>query len=220
MAKSLFGIETRKEVLVQSLFLEGLISHFLSWLCGVKDSKNSMSFGNTSKALSFNNKINLLIDIGALKKQDQSKFVTFMEIRNQFMHNSWASSYKECFEFLPGKANYLFKLYPQNSSLTEENQLEAAVGDLFNEVIKATMELMERIKDKAGVEAELDVRKRQVEILEESISKAQVAFDEAIDTLLKKETTIKIKNLKGIGTLMYNYIFNEAKKLLEAEKDK
>ena len=81
------GIDIRKEILLSSLYLESFLSHFLGGMLGIKDISNSMSLGNTGKALSFSQKLNLLIDIGALKKDDQKKFLAFMEIRNQFMHN-------------------------------------------------------------------------------------------------------------------------------------
>lgn len=43
----------------------------------------------------------------------KSKFVAFMEIRNQFMHNMNALTYVKCFENLPGKQKWILNTYPQ-----------------------------------------------------------------------------------------------------------
>ena len=74
------GIKKRNFVLTISLVIESIISIFLSRLLGIQDHKQTISFSNKSSNLSFNQKVGLLIDIGALKAESKSKFITFMEI--------------------------------------------------------------------------------------------------------------------------------------------
>src|SRR5688572_19762225 len=94
------GIEKRQNILNVSLLVENFTSLFLSRLLEIQDHRKTISFGNKSSSLSFNQKVNILIDIGALNATDKIKFQTFMEIRNQFMHNIDADSYENCFKYL------------------------------------------------------------------------------------------------------------------------
>ena len=49
--------------------------------------EESYTLGNKSSALSLKTKTDLLIDLGALNKEEQKKIIYFFEIRNQFIHN-------------------------------------------------------------------------------------------------------------------------------------
>ena len=53
----------------------------------------SKPLGNTSSALSFSQKVNLLLDYKSITKEEKLKLESFMNIRNQFMHNQSADSY-------------------------------------------------------------------------------------------------------------------------------
>lgn len=81
------GIEKRKFILQSSLLVESFTSIFLSRLLEITDRTQTFSFSNKSSSLSFNQRLNLLIDIGAIEANNRNKFLAFMEIRNQFMHN-------------------------------------------------------------------------------------------------------------------------------------
>src|SRR6266446_5696534 len=104
MAKSkirwILGVEKRLDVLEAALTMEHLTSAFLTSLLGIKDWQGSKVFGNKSGCISFNQKIDLLIEIGALSKDLRTKYQTFMEIRNQFMHNINAESYEKCLSLI------------------------------------------------------------------------------------------------------------------------
>ncbi|MDP3445793.1 MAG: hypothetical protein Q8T08_23275, partial [Ignavibacteria bacterium] len=104
----------RVDILQYSLMVENFSSIFLSTLLDIPDFKESKSLGNRSGNLSFNQKIDLLIDIQAIEKKEKSKFSNFMSIRNQFMHNIDADSYENCLKNIEGADKFLLKTYPQD----------------------------------------------------------------------------------------------------------
>jgi len=135
IANNPWGIEYRTEVLMAALALESHTSTFLAKLLGIDDVKNTKSFGNKSGNLSFTNKIQLLIEIDAIPKDEKKKFQTFMEVRNQFMHNIEAQSYVDCYNNIDGKEKFILKLYPQNEALERESKLRFATNKLSVELI-------------------------------------------------------------------------------------
>lgn len=142
------GLNNRTEILTFALLLEQFSSILIKGLLGIGVSKETISFGNKSGCLSFNQKINLLIDIGALPPEDKKKYQTFMEIRNQFMHNLSADTYEACYGFIDGKDKFVLRLYPQSDSLTTEVALKQATRELAGEVLNKTIGLFEKVKEK------------------------------------------------------------------------
>ncbi len=131
-------MEMRTDILETSLAIEGMLSVFLAGLLGIKiDPDTTNSFSNKSSALSFANKIHLLIDIGALDKEMKLKYFTFMEIRNQFMHNIKIRSYEHFFtEYLSDKKKYVLSHYKTDKkrSQSESRTSRRNVGDFESNV--------------------------------------------------------------------------------------
>lgn len=203
------GMETRSEILQYSLLLENLASIFLSTLLGIEKHEVTKTFSNQSGSLSFSQKIDLLIDIGALDKEEKKKFLTFMEIRNQFAHNFNAKSYELCFTFLDGKATFILKTFPQDSNLSLENQLQKAVSALANDVIKVTINLIDKVKEKFGSEVKNDIMSRYQKVSMQAIQEIENTFnDYYADAKIGK--SIDIEELRGLGTtirkMYYKYI--------------
>lgn len=195
------GINARSEVLEYSLMIENLCSFFLSGLLGISDYKKSKSLGNTGSSLSFNQKVELLIDIQALDSKEKSKYMTFMSIRNQFMHNIDADSYEKCFNHLKGTDNFLLAAYPQDSTWTKEKQLENATRDLAHDVITITVNLMEKVKEKIGEK----VKNEMLEEYQEASMSAITAIEKAINSVYENKVkkgvkTIGIEELKDLGS--------------------
>jgi hypothetical protein len=132
----MFKMDNRLEYLGRSLLVEALLSSFLSGLIGISDHKNSKSFGNKSSALSFKAKVNLLLDMKVFDKSDDWKLEKFMEIRNQFVHNLDAVSYEVCTNLIQGAQSKLLKEYPQEQTLSIEEQLRNSSLELANNVQK------------------------------------------------------------------------------------
>ena len=202
------GIEIRKEILQYSLLLENFTSIFLSTLLGIKNYESTKTFGNQGGSLSFNQKVDLLIDIGALDKEEKKKFLCFMEIRNQFVHNYDAKNYESCFSYLEGKANFILKAFPQDSALPMEEQLQKAVNELAGDVVKKTVNLIEKIKEKfrKDIEAEM-LRKFQQDSLQ-SITEIENVFNDLYTAKKKNgEKTIDIEELVDLGSLIKKAYF-------------
>jgi hypothetical protein len=105
-------------VLSFSLQVESLISRFLNFILNIKEP--SLSLGNKSSSLSMNQKFNLMIDTKYFPVESKAQFITFMSIRNQFMHNTDATSFVDCIKNLDGIENYLVKHFPNSNSDKEE----------------------------------------------------------------------------------------------------
>lgn len=197
------GIDTRSEVLQYALIIENFTSLFLGALLGIKDLKNSRVLGNKSNPISFNQKVTLLIEIKALDSAEKTKFLTFMEVRNQFMHNMEAHSYETCFSYLEGKDKYLLKSYPQKDGVPKEEQLKLAFKELSEDVVKSTMDLYEKVKEKIGEKAKSDLHKEFMENTTDAIREIEELFNGVYEKALKgQKETIKIEELKEIGTMI------------------
>src|SRR3954465_2362712 len=93
--------KVRLKVLEDSLQLEGYATIWLSVFLDI-DARTSKTLGNKSTAMPLNNKVSLLTDLGALEPNESEKFLKFMEIRNQFMHNPNAETFVDCFKYING----------------------------------------------------------------------------------------------------------------------
>ncbi|MBU2974937.1 hypothetical protein [Zobellia sp. B3R18] len=86
--------------------------------------EQAISLGNNSQALSMNQKIQLMLDSKFFSKKDKQSIITFMSIRNQFMHNSNAKSLESCLSFLTGKDKFI-----ENAYLKKKEENEKAGGE-------------------------------------------------------------------------------------------
>ena len=201
MALSL-GLNKRVEILARSLMVESLTSSFIGGLLGIKDPRNSRTLGNKSSSLSFNQKIDLLIDLGALNLSEKSKFQLFMEIRNQFMHNLNAASYTECFDNLEGKSKFLFRLYPPTPNLPIEEQLEKASIKLGSEVLDLTIKITETVKAKFAKDSKEEVLERSNKAFIKSIEETKRMMNQLIEAMSSKYENISTAELKDLGDLV------------------
>ena len=117
-------INTRTKVIEKAVIFEEVVSKILSIILDI-DETNSLSFGNKNLALSFNSKINLLVDLKFVPSKISSDFQLFAEIRNKFAHVRYVDNFTKCFETLKERKNK-FKSYGNKNdeqSLTEEEYL-------------------------------------------------------------------------------------------------
>jgi hypothetical protein len=176
MKKSNSILDTRLAVLFSSLMIENMLSTFLAGMLDIDRSKieETYSFSNKSSALSFNAKLNLFIDVGALDKGQRNKFITFMEIRNQFVHNLNAYNYEMCVtRFLPEKKNFLLSLYKPKKKMSIEKHLENSVRVLCADVEKITQGLWAKIaeRERNKLESRKNVDKEFFEALLNALEK-------------------------------------------------
>lgn len=191
-----YSLELRHGILITALSLENLTSKFLSKLLGIEDHKNTRSFGNKSGNLSFNQKIELLIDLDSIAKSDKTKFQTFMEIRNQFMHNIDVKSYTECFELLDGKEKYILNLHPIDDVINGKTVSKEVKLRLATELL--AFELMDIMNELPFKIFKNDVKKMQYEMH----GMVQPKFSEAnqkMKSILEEDISKKIKLKQGLS---------------------
>jgi uncharacterized protein YutE (UPF0331/DUF86 family) len=168
-------MDIRMRTLHYSLRIERFTSAILASLIDIKGRHTeTISFANKSTALSFFQKVNILLDIGALQKDDKRKFEKFMSIRNQFMHNYEADTYEKCVQLIDGCENYLFKTY--KNELTEGNEFESkeeklgfAIFLLCEDVDSITISLIEKVRNKHLKAGEAKGNEEMLNIVVDSI---------------------------------------------------
>ncbi|QQT44883.1 Uncharacterised protein [Sphingobacterium multivorum] len=147
----------RNRVIHISSIIESVISNMLSMAIGDQDRK-SKSFGYGSESLSFNARINLLIDFNVLENDEKAFLQKFMEIRNKFAHNFHTKSLHVL--LVDHKENGLlkflekhFKCEIDNYEISEENSwklFNLLVSKIESSLNKVYMYLIERAQNMAA----------------------------------------------------------------------
>ena len=189
-------------VLRYSLLMESMTAHFLGSLLNIKDVRNSKSFGETGSALSFYQKINLLIDIGALEGEHFKNFQLFMEVRNKFMHNIEVRTFEDCFTMLEGKDKKLLKDFPQDQKLTKELQLRGAFINLSDNVLQTSARVWKVIEDKISKQVRQASNERALLAYDKSVAKLAQTLNTIMENELKKEDQIPLEKLSNLGVLV------------------
>lgn len=86
MARTKLNLELRSEILERALVLENEVNKLLFHFLGI-NKETTKTLSNKSSSLSFKNKIDLLLDLDRIDKDDYQLLLLFMEVRNQFLHN-------------------------------------------------------------------------------------------------------------------------------------
>jgi hypothetical protein len=195
-----FGIENRNEVLKSALLLENMTSTFLATLLGIENYRDTKTLGNKSGSISFNQKVDLLIEIGALSKDNRSKFQAFMEIRNQFMHNIEADTYEKCFNFLDGKEKFILKLYPQSEELSTEQKLRLATRELGKEISILTVNLIKKVEEKISRDVRPEILEKSQKAFFNSLEQLEPTLNDYFEKEIEKNTSFDVSRLKSFGT--------------------
>lgn len=83
-------------VIENCIFIEETISRVLGKILNI-DWKESKSFGFNSSALSFNQKVHIIMDIKGLEPKELKELTTLMNIRNKFAHLSGIKTFDDLF---------------------------------------------------------------------------------------------------------------------------
>ena len=196
--------DNRIDVLVYSLFLEKQASFSLAYLLNIniEEINTTKSLGNTSSSLSFNQKINLLLDNKSITKEDKSKLECIMSVRNQFLHNFHANNYTDCASVIDGLEKYLKKLYPDPF---KDHDLETAIQVSVNNLFLNCLEILNDFKGgtykKLETESRLAIIEKRHDALEKSIDICITDLVSQLDGLKeaiipKEEIVIKLNNLR------------------------
>lgn len=212
--KTDLGLDARKEILEYSLRIEHACSFWLGGLLGIQDPLNSMSLGNKSSTLSFSQKVSLLIDIGALDSDMKAKYLKFMEIRNQFMHNISARSYTECLFFIEGSKKFLIKTYKPVEGLSEEQRLREATLNLAEEVMTTTIAISSKVRERFIFNVEAKLYKELFESLLGIINNSKSYAEMYILELRQGGLNVDEESIKGFVEANLNHIAQQLKSKL------
>ena len=150
-------VKVRNEFLVSALFIESAINDYLSRKLEISDPISSEFLGNTKKGLSFDQKIDAILDSTALSIIEKSKVSVFREIYKEFQLNFDAHSLEESFSSPDANDDFLMILYPQNEYLPREEMLINACYQLIAEVSEIIAEKTSSVEVKMGSSRKLFV---------------------------------------------------------------
>jgi hypothetical protein len=137
------NLSPRAFTVEMSVKIEHILNVIMAQLLGVKH-EDTKSFGNSSQALSFNAKANLLLDLNYLNKEQRLKFQIFMEIRNKFAHIHSVDTFEKCFE-QTNSYNQLKKLFGVDQ---EGQSLEKDMEYMFIALSMDIAMTLNKIKDR------------------------------------------------------------------------
>ena len=127
-------VKVRNEFFVSALFIESTITDYISERLNISNPIDSEFLGNHEKAISFDQKMDILIESGNFTIIDKSKLSVFRGIYNEFILNIDALSIEESFSSPDNNDDFLLILYPQNEYLPREEKLINACYQLIGEV--------------------------------------------------------------------------------------
>jgi len=201
------------KVLNHSLTLEKIASMALGAVLDIKDIKSSKSLGNTSEALSLNQKVNLLIDFGIIEKGEKKILETAMKIRNQFMHNIDCETYQDAFNHCDGEENKLKKIYPELFKNEDpEINLEKVTDRVFEDCFKIVGTIRGNLDKKFTAMSESEVNRKLVASYEQNIP---AKFGEFFDEFATDRFDISNREelLARIKTLFHDVLVGSVKKV-------
>ena len=126
-------VKVRNEFFVAALFVEGAITDFLSERLNISNPIQS-DFLGSNRGLTFNQKIDALLDNRDFSIIDKSKLSVFREVYKEFLLNKEACTIEESFTSPDSNDDFLLILYPQNDYLPREEKLINACYQLIGEV--------------------------------------------------------------------------------------
>lgn len=147
------NLEARTKVLEMALNLEKEVNNLILKYLDIPNNQ-SRTLGHKSGGLTFKNKIDLLFDLEIISKEENSKFLLLMEIRNKFLHDI------DCISYELATPTEKQKHLLQNSGLNEAFDMEAR---LSNGYLGLFIECLDIIADKhLKKQQELNERKQIV----------------------------------------------------------
>ena len=151
-------ISVKNEFFLNCVFIEDMISNFIGDKFGIDNVVDSKVLGNTKEALSFDQKIDFLIETGNFSIIDNSKLSVYKAIRKEFLLNKDAYSLEESFTSLDHNDDFLLIMYPQESFLPKEEKLTVACYNLIEDVSQLVSEFTDKTQIKLKKEHKMRSR--------------------------------------------------------------
>ena len=150
-------VKVKNEFLVSALFIESAINDYLSSKLEISDPISSEFLGNGKKGLTFDQKIDALLDSSAFSIIEKSKVSVFREIYREFQLNFDADSLEDSFTSPDANDDFLMILYPQVEYLPREEMLINACYQLIAEVSELIAEKTSSVEVKMASSRKLFV---------------------------------------------------------------
>jgi hypothetical protein len=145
----ILNLAQRTKVMECALTLEKGITEILFLCFNLENSTNLNAFGNKSSNISFQNKIDILKDIGVLNTtEDDDSYTPFeaiMQFRNKFLHIHECNSFMEAYNFI-GHSYKLKKYLSDKKATPTEKLLEDTFDTVFqncNVIIKKKINMID-----------------------------------------------------------------------------
>ena len=185
----------RAFLLESALTLERNLSILLANILSVDNVDNSKTLGNKSSALSFNTKVDILLDTDYICKYDKAKFTLFMEMRNQFAHNKKCETYLDMLNIVDTSEKRLLKFYPVTyDQESKEDQLQGQIAMLVDDlkmiVNDSFKKYVSNLSDYVSGLCDSELLKGY----QDSFIKSLVRIDELIDFPISPENLGRLKH--------------------------
>src|SRR5690554_4358546 len=130
------NLELRSQILEYSLFLESSINDLVLLSLGIYNDKEKTKLFNNKGKLTFQNKVDLLLDIDVLTPDESLEFGLLMNIRNKFLHDLECNSFTILLAQLDnGIVNRFKKFLKHGEAISDEEACKQACDKLFRKNI-------------------------------------------------------------------------------------
>jgi hypothetical protein len=127
-------VNIRNEFFISALFVENMISSYITTKFKLNGIIDTSILDNTDESISFNDKIELLLESDDLSIIDKSKISVFREIYKELNINKDAETFEDCLTSSDSNDDFLLILYPQEDTITREKKLTNACILLIDDV--------------------------------------------------------------------------------------
>lgn len=130
-----YEVNIRNEFFISALFIENMISSYISNKFRKYSILNSNSIeDNNVEVFNFNEKIEILLESDDFSIIDKSKLSVFREIYKELMLNKDGQTFEECLTSSDSNDDFLLILYPQEDIITRDQKLSNACILLIDDV--------------------------------------------------------------------------------------
>ena len=129
-----YEVNIRNEFFISALFVENMISSYISKKFKGYDVINSYSVEDNVEIFNFNEKIEILLESDDFSIIDKSKLSVFREIYKELLINKDGETFEKCLTSADSNDDFLLILYPQEDTINREQKLSNACILLIDDV--------------------------------------------------------------------------------------
>ena len=129
-----YEVNIRNEFFISALFVENMISSYISKKFKGYGVVNSYSVEDNVEIFNFNEKIEILLESDDFSIIDKSKLSVFREIYKELLINKDGETFEKCLTSADSNDDFLLILYPQEDTIIREQKLSNACILLIDDV--------------------------------------------------------------------------------------